>query len=73
MEGKKKAICIGNWGIPAFSKLYIPIKSGIEGLIKDEIYWIPKDYDLTQENSLFKEFKDSKEFKEIKKIKMKEK
>ena len=60
MENKKKAICLGNWGIPAYSDMYVPIGSGINKLIKDELYWIPINYNCNQENSLFKEFKEIK-------------
>lgn len=67
MDGRKKAMCLGNWGIPAFSKLYISINSGINRLTKGELYWIPTDYDCNQQNSLFKEFKESK-MKETKNV-----
>ena len=57
MEGYKKAICKGNFGYPSKPGKFIPIKGGIDGLIEGEIYWIPKDFDLTN-NELFKEIEE---------------
>lgn len=54
----KKAKCKGNFGYSGKKGWFIPVESGVKGLIKNKIYWIPDNYNLKAKGSLFEEVKE---------------